>query len=180
MAAAAASSSAAEGGSKPKIVFQEIPKYPTRDGLDMMAKEGPGALDPNRPKPQPVPEEVMKAYHDWDRHKAIPPKYLEAHWRDYVGRYIPDAPRLSIMERLFGSQQTLQDKSGAGKDVAIPRGEEGMWQLKDKGKFAHPCHAVNQRVRDCLDRNADKAELAPDYCRGVINVFEGCLREYRI
>lgn len=147
-----------------KIVFQDLPKYPTRDGIDFMAKVGPGGLDPNRPLPKYVPQEEWPE-HMWDRAKAIPPKYLEAHWRNYAARYIPEIPKTSIWERLFGSQEAL-----AEKNAAAAQGQ----------KFAHPCHAVDKRVRDCLDRNADKAELAPDYCRPIINVFEGCLREFRI
>lgn len=165
-AAAAAATATAEP--KPKIVFQEIPKYPTRENMGNLISTG---LDPNRPLPKPVPDFANTVPHDWDRHKAIPPKYLEVHWRDYAARYIPEAPQLSFLERLFGSPEMLKDKTEK------PRGQP---YHQVTGTFAHPCHATSQRVRDCLDRNAEKEELAPDYCRGIINVFEGCLREYRI
>ena len=110
-------------------------------------------LDPNRPLPIPAP--IVDRM--WDKQKAVPPQWKDAPFRDYAGRYLPGG-KPTLWDRFFGSQDKLAQD-----------------QLQ-----VHPCHEVASRVHTCLDRNADKGDLKSDFCRSIVNVFEGCLREYKM
>jgi hypothetical protein len=109
-------------------------------------------LDPNRPLPIPPPEVERM----WDSKKAVPPQYMAAPWRNYSQRYL-SVDQTSVFDRFFGSQE---------KTAPAPA--------------LHPCHDAAAKVHACIARNADKHERRSDFCRSIINVFEGCLREYNM
>lgn len=136
----------------PKAVFVplDIIKNPSRENMDFGVD--PAALDPNRPLPIPAPEVDRM----WDRKAAVPPQYKGFSWRNYSARYL-DAEKPTIFDLFFGSQEKISHF-----------------------KNAHPCQPTAEKVNACLDRNSDKHEKRSDFCRSIINVFEGCLREHNL
>jgi hypothetical protein len=127
---------------------KEVTKNPSRQGMDFNVD--PAALDPNRKLPIDPPQVERM----WDRKAAVPPQYLGFAWRNYSARYL-DGEQPSLFDRLFGSQEKIANYQSA-----------------------HPCHEAAAKVNACLDRNNDKGDNRGDYCRSIVNVFEGCLREH--
>ncbi len=135
---------------KTPFVPKDINKYPSREGIDFGVD--PASLDPNRPVPIPAPDVDRM----WDKKSAVPPQYLGVAWKNYSARYL-DGEKPTLFDLFFGSQEKISHF-----------------------KNPHPCFATAEKVQACLDRNDDKKEKRGDFCRSIINVFEGCLREHNL
>src|SRR5688572_24698269 len=97
----------------PESPFPEVVRYPSRDNVDYIAR--------NLPEDRPRPIDPPQVERMWDKTKAVPARFLDVHWRDYCGRYIPESAGLSLFDRLFGSQQKLAESASAKSHM-------------------HPCH----------------------------------------
>ena len=87
-------------------------------------------------------------------HKSdIPPQFMHWSWKDYKTRYLPAAQENSLLTYVFGRKQTFE-------------GEATL----------HPCNQVALNLHRCMDHNRNKF----DFCRSTYNIFEGCLREYKV
>ena len=106
----------------------------------------------NPPYNIPDPAKVVKT----DRERWVPtgikPTYMGFAWHDFKGRYLPPDTNPGIFGRIFGTN----DAATADQQV-------------------HPCNHMTNLVHQCLDKN----DLDANMCRSVINVMEGCFREYK-
>ena len=142
--------SAEQQQEQPTKLPTEISWLVSREGKNFVVEDK--YLDPNRPLPIDPPQVERM----WDRKAAVPPQYLGFAWRNYSARYL-DAEQPTLFDLFFGSQEKIA-------------------HFKD----AHPCNVASEKVFSCLDRNADRKEKKADFCRSIINVFEGCLREHNM
>ena len=76
----------------------------------------------------------------------------DIHYGSYASRHLPQQNK-SWLALFFGSR-------------TIGKQEETL----------HPCKIVARDFHSCMDRNEDDY----DFCRSKANLFEGCLREYKI
>lgn len=115
-------------------------------------------------KPPQVPANALTS--DYEPPKILEPPVRKRYWEveipptlygiglmDYKGRYLPQFPSNSISDYLFGR-------------VAKFEGDAAQ----------HPCTQVANNFHRCLDDHQNKF----DFCRSTFNIFEGCLREYKL
>uniref|UniRef100_A0A7S1QD61 CHCH domain-containing protein n=1 Tax=Neobodo designis TaxID=312471 RepID=A0A7S1QD61_NEODS len=136
--------------SAPHERYHEPP--PLRDGDTFPTFAGePDQVNP----PYNIPDPARVTLTERDRWvpSGIKPTYMGFAWHDFKGRYLPPDQSQGIFSRLFGT-----NKAATKEDEEL-----------------HPCRHMTGLVHQCLDKNANDANM----CRSVINIMEGCFREYK-
>ena len=130
--------------------YREMP--PLRDGDTFPTFSGePDQVNP--PFNIPDPARVVNVERERWVGTGVRPTYMGFAWHDFKGRYLPADPNQGIFSRIFGTNQ------------AATKADEAV----------HPCQHMTGLVHQCLDKN----DLDANMCRSVINVMEGCFREYK-